>query len=163
MRKPESSIVSGHATAPVRCGNGQLMGGSRLSHRITRLIRGTLAVICGYIVLVLLATLVQEIWLGGVSYRNSSNTTLVLAGVFTPLSAVVAGYVIASIAHRWLIAHALPVCLAIAVETTFLYRTGRVDGPLWFEALAGASLIGGVFLGMWIGGELQAAPRNSGR
>jgi hypothetical protein len=126
------------------------MGGSGVSHRVTLLIRGTLAVICGYVVLVLLATLVQEFWLGGVSFRNSSNTTLVLAGVFTPLSAVVAGYVTASIARRWLIAHALPVCLAIAVETTFLYRTGRVDGPLWFEALAGASLIGGVFLGMWI-------------
>jgi FtsH-binding integral membrane protein len=117
---------------------------------MTQLIRGTLAVICGYIVLVLLATLVQEFWLGGVSYRNSSNTNLVLAGVFTPLSAVVAGYVTASIARRWWIAHALPVCLAIAVVTTFLYRTRRVDGPWWFEALAGASLIGGVLLGMWI-------------
>ena len=126
------------------------MGSSGVSHRVTQLIRGTLAVICGYVVLVLLATLVQEFWLGGVSYRNSSNTTLVLAGIFTPLSAVIAGFVTASIARRWLIAHALPVCLAIAVETTYLYRTGRVDGPLWFEALAGASLIVGVLLGMWI-------------
>lgn len=122
----------------------------RGGYTIVLLVRSVLAVLGGYAVLVLLATLVQEFWLGGVSYRVSSMTTLVLAGVFTPLSAVVAGFVTASIVRRQLIAHVLPICLAIAVETTFLYRAGRVDGPLWFEILAAASLIGGVLLGVWI-------------
>lgn len=114
------------------------------------LVRSVAAVVTGYIVLVLLSTLVQEFWLGGVSYRNSSLKTLILAGIFTPMSAVIAGYVAAAIARRWLLAHALPICLIIATETTVLYRTGRVDGPLWFEAMAGATLIGGVLLGFLI-------------
>lgn len=105
------------------------------------------AVAAGYILLVLLSTLVQEAWLGGVSYRDSSLKTLILAGIFTPVAGVIAGYATATIARRRPFLHALPICLAIAVETTVLYRTGKVDGPLWFEALAGATLIGGVILG----------------
>lgn len=111
------------------------------------MLRSAAAVAAGYILLVLLSTLVQEAWLGGVSYRASSLTTLILAGVFTPVAGIIAGYVTASIARRRPFLHALPICLAIAVETTVLYRTGKVDGPLWFEALAGATLIGGVILG----------------
>ena len=32
-------------------------------------------------------------------------------------------------------------CGLITVETTYLYTTQRVDGPLWFEAGAAAALI----------------------
>jgi hypothetical protein len=132
--------------------------GARVPYRIASLVRSALSVICGYVALVLLATVVQQFWLGGVSYRSSGNTTLVLAGIFTTLSAVIAGLVTAAIARRRLLVHALPICLAIAVETTVLYRTGRVDGPLWFEALAGASLILGVLLGTWIWQRIARAP-----
>ena len=38
----------------------------------------------------------------------------------------------------------------IVVETTYLYTQGRVDGPLWFEAAAGASLIAGGMIGALI-------------
>jgi hypothetical protein len=131
---------------------------NRSGHTIALLVRSVVAVLCGYAVLVLLATLVQEFWLGGVSYRNSSLSTLALAGVFTPLSAVIAGFVTAAIARRRLLAHALPLCWAITVETTFLYRTGRVDGPLWFEMLAAASLIVGVLAGVWIWRRFSSGP-----
>jgi hypothetical protein len=114
------------------------------------LVRSALAVISGYVTLILLATVVQEVWLGGVSYRSSTDATLMLAGIFTPLSAVAAGYLTALIARRRPFLHVMPMCLAIAVETTALYWTARVDGPLWFEALAGASLIAGALLGAWI-------------
>jgi len=117
---------------------------------LLNLARGVAAVLAGYVLLVLLSTLVQGLWLGGVSYQKSSLTTLILAGIFTPLSAVVAGLGTAAIARRRVFTHALPICLAIAVETTLLYRTGRVDGPLWFEALAGGALICGVLLGAWL-------------
>lgn len=111
------------------------------------MLRSAAAVAAGYLLLVLLSTLVQEAWLGGVSYRDSSLKTLILAGIFTPVAGVIAGYATATIARRKPFLHALPICLAIALETTVLYRTGKVDGPLWFEALAGATLIGGVILG----------------
>lgn len=131
----------------------------RTGMHVVRLIgRGVLAVVAGYAVLVLLSTLVQEAWLGGVSYRNSDLTTLILAGIFTPLCGVVAGFTAAAIARRRLLLHALPLALAIAVETTALYVTGRVDGPLWFETLAGASLAAGIGLGFWIWHRRQARP-----
>ena len=37
--------------------------------------------------------LVQEVWLGGVSYQDSARVLLVLAGVFTPLCAFAGGLV----------------------------------------------------------------------
>ena len=46
--------------------------------------------------------------------------------------------------------------LAIAVETTALYRTGRVDGPLWFESMAALALMGGVLLGAWLWQAVRA-------
>lgn len=107
------------------------------------------AIVAGYLVLILLSTLVQEDLLGGVSYRNSSLGTLLAAGILTPLCGVVAGLVTAAIARRRPLLHVVPMVLAIAAETTALYATGRVDGPLWFEAMAGGTLIGGVLLGAW--------------
>jgi len=120
----------------------------RFGSLLLTLARSVAAVVIGYAVLVLLSTLAQEGWLGGVSYHGSSLQTLILASVFTPMAAVIAGFVTAMIARKRVFIHALPICLGIAVETTLLYRTGGVDGPLWFEALAGATLIGGVLLGV---------------
>jgi hypothetical protein len=117
---------------------------------LAAVVRSFVAVVAGYLLLVLLSTVVQEFWLGGVSYQRSSLTTLILAGIFTPMCAAAAGFATASIARRRILAHASPICLAIAIETTLLYRTGRVDGPLWFEALAGIALIAGVLLGSLI-------------
>ncbi|HSC08762.1 MAG TPA: hypothetical protein VLD59_18205 [Steroidobacteraceae bacterium] len=113
-------------------------------------IRGVLGAVVGYITLALASTLVQEIWLGGVSYRNSERSVLILAGVFTPLCAFLGGLISALVAGRarWLGAGLL--CGLIAVETTYLYSTRRVDGPLWFEAGAAAALILAVCAATWL-------------
>ena len=63
-------------------------------------VSGALAVIAGYALLALLSALVQEVWLGGVSYQHSSTRVLILAGLCTPLCGLVAGLVVASIARR---------------------------------------------------------------
>ena len=57
------------------------------------LLVGLLGAIAGYVTLALTSTLVQEIWLGGVSYVDSSRRTLILAGIFTPLFAFAGGLV----------------------------------------------------------------------
>jgi len=41
----------------------------------------------------------------------------------------------------------------ITVETTYLYTTQRVDGPLWFEAGAAAALILAVSAATWLYGR----------
>ena len=118
-----------------------------------RFLMGLLGAIAGYVTLALTSTLVQEVWLGGVSYRDSSRLVLILAGVFTPLCAFAGGLAGALVAgrSRWLAAAAL--CGLIAVETTYLYITQRVDGPLWFEAGAAAALILAVCAATWLSGR----------
>ena len=126
-------------------------------------VMAVLGMIAGYVVTALASTLVQEVWLGGVSYRNSARSVLILAGVFTPLSAFLGGMVSALVAThgRWLAA--LLLSALIATETTYLYVTGRVDGPLWFEAGAGAALIVAVIAATWMCGRLALRHRNARR
>jgi len=117
-------------------------------------LRSVAAVLSGYIALIVGTTLVQETLLGGVSFRGSAHSTLLAASLLTPLAGAVAGAVTGAIARLNPVLHTLPIVLAIGVETTVLYRTGRVDGPLWFEAMAGTTLAaaviaGGVVMSSW--------------
>lgn len=120
------------------------------------LLMGLLGAIAGYVTLALTSTLVQEVWLGGVSYRESERLVLVLAGIFTPFCAFAGGLVSALVAgrSRWLAAAIL--CGLITVETTYLYTTQRVDGPLWFEAGAAAALIFAVCAATWLSAHYVA-------
>lgn len=111
---------------------------------------GVVALVCGYTVLASLSTLVQETWLHGVSYRRSTLNVLLLAGILTPLCGIPSGCVAGLIGHRAPLAHGMALCALVGAETTFLIATHRVDGPLWFEAFAGASVGAGVLLGAWI-------------
>jgi hypothetical protein len=61
-----------------------------------RISMGLLGALAGYITLALTSTLVQEVWLGGVSYRDSGRFVLLLAGVFTPLCGLQAGSLVRS-------------------------------------------------------------------
>lgn len=108
--------------------------------------RSVAGIVIGYLIFVLGAWVVQEAILGGVSYHDSL-TTIALAGVLTPLAAAVGAIITVIIAGRqpWL--HLIPMVMLIAAETTYLYTQGRVDGPLWFETAAGASLIAGGIIG----------------
>lgn len=111
--------------------------------------RSIIGIVVGYIVFVLGAWFVQETLLGGVSYYDDL-VTLALAGLLTPVAAAIGAVVTAAIAGRrpWL--HIVPMATLIAIETGYLYSKGLVDGPLWFEAAAGASLIAGAAAGVII-------------
>lgn len=111
--------------------------------------RSAAGIVIGYLIFVLGAWLVQEAILGGVSYHDSL-TTIALAGVLTPMAAAVGAIITVIIAGRqpWL--HLIPMIMLIVAETTFLYTQGRVDGPLWFETAAGASLIAGGIIGVLV-------------
>lgn len=117
-----------------------------------RALRSVAAVLLGYVALILGTTLVQETLLGGVSYQASPREILLAAGLLTPLAGAAAGAITGSIAAARPILHVLPIVMAIGIESTALYRSGRVDGPLWFEALAAIALMAGVLAGAaWAG------------
>ncbi len=109
--------------------------------------RSVSGIVIGYLIFVLGAWVVQEEILGGVSYHDDL-TTIVLAGFLTPVAAAIGAIVTVIVAgrHPWL--HLIPMFTLIVVETAYLYAKGRVDGPLWFETAAGASLIVGGMAGV---------------
>ena len=77
--------------------------------------------------------------------------------MLTPLAAVLAGFAVALIAGTRPYLHVVPMCALIVAETAFLYRRGLVDGPIWFEASAGLSLIVGALLGAYLWSHFVAA------
>lgn len=103
--------------------------------------------LAGYVLMVVLITLVQETWLGGVSFQKSGAGVLVAAGAGTVLSAVAGGAFAALVAPARPHLHALAMCVLVAVETSYLVATGRVGGPLWFDLAAAASLVVGILAG----------------
>ncbi len=113
----------------------------------SRAIRSLAAVVGGYFAMVVLITLVQETWLGGVSWQRSSPGVLLAAGTFTFLAAVVGGFVAAVVAGRSPLTHGLLMCAVATIETTVLISTGRVEGPVWFDLAAAGSLMVGILLG----------------
>lgn len=117
------------------------------THGVFRIAAGF---VTGYVVMVLLITLVQEVIFGGVGYYESPAAELIGAGLLTVGCAVVGGWTAAAIAgHRpWLVAAIMS--LLVATETTALVVTGKVGGPLWFDVLAALSLMAGLFAGAWL-------------
>ncbi len=130
------------------------MDGTRLALRVGRSIA---AIVVGYVLFVLGAWVAQEAILGGVSFHDPIEV-LLAAGLLTPVSAVIGGFVTAALAGVRPFFHIVPMCLLITAETTFLYLTGKVDGPLWFEAGAGASLVVGAIVGCWLWRQIRKAP-----
>ena len=110
-------------------------------------LRIVLGVVVGYLVMVALITLVQEVWLGGVTWRDDGLGTLALSGIFTCLSGAIGGAIATAItlpAGR--LAGVVMACLT-CVEGTYLYFAGILNGPLWFDLVAVASLAVAIFLG----------------
>jgi hypothetical protein len=112
-----------------------------------RILRTGAGIVIGYAVMVVLITLVQETWFGGVSVSKSSIGVLVAAGLLTALAAAI-GSVAATAIARPLgrIAAAVMACVVV-LETIVLVTTGRVSGPLWFDLMGAGSLIVSILVG----------------
>ena len=122
---------------------------------LLNLLRSILAVVVGYLVLVALITLVQEVWFGGVGFYKSSLVVLMVAGFFTFLSAAAGGLVAVLIAKSHGSMHALALCSLIVAEAIALIVTGGTTDPLWFDLLASGSLIIGIMLGAFLHERLR--------
>jgi hypothetical protein len=112
-----------------------------------RILRTAAGVVLGYAFMVVLITLVQETWFGGVSLNKSSIGVLVAAGLLTSLAAAVGSVTATSIARPFGRIAAIVMAGAVVLETTVLVATGRVSGPLWFDLVAAGSLIVSILVG----------------
>lgn len=119
-------------------------------------LRVVAGVVCGYAVMVVLITLVQETWFGGVGWNKSPFGVLAAAGFFTSVAAGVGAVLATSIARPSGRLAAAIMASLVVVETSVLFATGKVSGPLWFDLAAAASLVVAIMVGAelylrWIG------------
>lgn len=106
-------------------------------------------VVAGYALMVVLITLVQETWFGGVSWDTTPIGTLAVAGFFTMLAAFVGAAAATAIVGGNTLVPAMIMALLVAVESTALVVSGRVAGPLWFDVLSALLLMFALISGGW--------------
>lgn len=104
-------------------------------------------VISGYAIMVILITVVQEGFFGGVAWGVSSLGVLAVAGLGTFLSAVVGSFAGTWVAGGGTRVVANVMSLLVVTETIVTTIDGTLTGPLWFDLSASGSLIVGIFLG----------------
>src|SRR5437763_9442761 len=113
---------------------------SSMRHRSVLIARSLIGMILGYGVFVF-GTIVARIPFDPLGYSTSSSSTLAVAAFVVPWAGVAGGIVTAAIVPSRPYLFIMPGCFLIALESSWLFITGRSDGPLWFEAGAAASLI----------------------
>jgi len=112
-----------------------------------KMLRTGAGVVIGYLLMVLLITLVQEVWFGGVSFGRSSVLVLLVAGPLTIAAAMAGGMAGTAISGLTSRTTGLIMSVLVCVEMFYLVATGRVAGPLWFDLLGAAGLVAGILLG----------------
>ncbi len=135
------------------------MQSRRASGRVRRSVELLLAVLGGYATMFLLILAAQEGLFGGVSYRTTPLPQLLLAGVLTNIGAVAGGAVAARIYGKQWFLPALCLCGLVVLETSYMILSNKLDGPVWFDVLAAASLLVGLLLGAYV---LQRMQRSGG-
>ncbi len=120
--------------------------------RLWPTLRSVGVVLTGFVVIALGTTLTLEVWLGGISYAESSLSDLAFATAGACLSGLLGGMVAAFLASRRPVAHAIGLLLPIGIDTSVFLASGERTDPLWFD-LAGSltlmlsAIAGGVLLG----------------
>jgi predicted membrane protein len=106
--------------------------------------------ICGYAVMVILITLVQEGIFGGVGYIKSTKPVLLMAGIGTFTSAVLGGLTASFIFRNPGYTPHLLMCVLLAIETTYLITNEVTKDPVWFDLLASFTLLVGIVSGWFL-------------
>ena len=112
-----------------------------------RPLRTALAIVVGYLVVVILVTLVRETGPGSAGLGPSPPGQLAVASSLTLLSGCVGGFVAAWIGGQQYLAHGLAVAAAVVIGTVMRLATGGMSGPLWLGLLTALTLIAGILLG----------------
>lgn len=115
----------------------------------TTWLRTALAIILGEIALILLTTVAQEVLFDGIRYHTSTWSVLIFGGLATFLAAVTAGWIARVVARKYRSVVPAVISLIILVETSYLIIKQVSGDPLWFDILAGLSLVIGIWLGYY--------------
>ena len=105
------------------------------------------AVMVGYLIMLILITLVQETWLGGISWNGSSYSIIFVAELFTLISTIIAGIAATLISGKGSLIPVSIMSFLVILETTGMLITGRIGEPIWFDLAGVAGHIVGCFIG----------------
>jgi hypothetical protein len=128
-----------------------------MKHRVFKII---LATIIGEMALVLFTTVAQEVLFDGIRYSTSPNFDIYVGGFATFIAAVLAGLVASYIVNGNSYVPALLISVLITGETTYLITSEATQDPPWADALAGLSLVLGIWLGYYLIGKFFAKKTN---
>lgn len=109
--------------------------------------RIVLAIVGGEIALIIFTTIAQEVLFDGISYNSSTLSEIVFGGLATFIAAILAGVVARLIIRNKINAVPLGISILISLEMTYLILNGKTGDPVWFDCIAGGSLIVGIWLG----------------
>lgn len=115
---------------------------------LLKIFKTLLAIIIGELVLVLATTFAQEVLFDGIGL-TSPLPELLLGGLATFVAAILAGFAARIIMKEPIKMVAIVISILIATETSYLTIADKTADPVWFDILAGISLIVGVWIGFY--------------
>lgn len=115
-----------------------------------QILKTILAIICGEIILVLLTTFAQEVLVNGVQIETSPPRDVIIGGMGTIISGIIAGFVATLIGGTSSKIPAIGLTILVTIETTLLIILEKINNPVWFDILAALSLIGAIWIGYYI-------------
>jgi hypothetical protein len=117
--------------------------------KFKQLLRIIFSIIIGELVLVIATTIAQEVLFDGISIA-SPLPVIIFGGLATFAAAILAGFAARIILNQTYPIVAMIMTLLIILETSYLILADKTSDPVWFDCLAAASLILGVWLGFYI-------------
>lgn len=114
---------------------------------MNKIVRIILAILVGEIALALFTTIAQEVVFDGISFSSSPLSHLIIGGLLTVLAAVLAGVVARLISKNYYPVVPAIISLFIILETIWLITQVKTGDPVWFDIIAGLSLVGGIWGG----------------
>lgn len=130
---------------------------------LTNVLRYTFSIIMGYLVMVLLLVVAQDLTFGRPELGITPMYNIVFAGIGSVMAAVGGGWVAGQLKRHKQLWPQQIMCLLLIVESTYLMTNGILTNPIWFEMLASMSLLFGVLIGGWIAnyGWIMPAPKRA--
>jgi hypothetical protein len=130
-------------------------------------IRGAVAAIAGYAVIVALTTLGFNVWLEGENLYRGGPGLQVRGALVAVVAGLAGGAVAAWVGRRRPLLHAALVLVLVTADSAYVLFVLPLQAPWWFEAagsltLAAATLAGG-FLQLQLGAGARAAAVARGR
>ena len=110
-----------------------------------------LATVAGIFALYLLTATVQEVLFDSIRFRTSDWFDIIVGGILTFAAAIFAGLAARTVSKSFLPIIPTIISSLSVVDTIWIIRKNISGDPIWFDILAGAMIIAGIWIGYYYG------------